>query len=423
MKEAEQELISIMKRRGINRDEAIKILFELPDNEEDRESEATPIETYKVNASGNTYKHDHKKPAMLPIPQPLLISQFRTPKKDIKTGKMELRTYMAERELKFLFFLLHAVWEELEPGAEHEIDVSKSYNSLKNEYGINENTTTWLWDSASSLVETTVRWTEIHGDERFKGIAALLTYAMTNEDDRKTGILKFKFNEKLIPILKEPSRFTRLRLHFLMSLSGRYAILLYGILEGYANYDYVNVFTFELDLIRSWLKIDANQYTNFKDFRIRVLEPAFKQINKNPQGAGFSVSYKPIKRGRKVNAIEITINKTDNRLQLEAELKKKKQQRSAVTSRPFPKMNYEHLKNIVAKGMRTELGISRGDPNAEIGRFKALWWESACKSGESDKMESPEAHLGQFVITKLAQEHGIKKRKKRPQSLHAVNGF
>lgn len=427
MNTAEQAIIELMKRGEISNDDGLKTLFELqhkeqailpPENEDQQD-----LKTVKVHATGDTYHHDPKNPAMLPVPQQILLSRFTVAQRDPKTGKKEVRSYMSERELKLLFFLLHAVWDELEPGVEHEIRVLDAWHAMKHEYGGTTNTTTWIWESAKILATTIVEWTENLGDRRFKGVGALLSYALTDSESKDTGVLKFKFCEKLVPLLKEPSRFTKLKLHFLMNLSSRHAIILYGILEGYANYDYKNVFTFELDLIRSWLKIEPEQYRLYADIRRFVLEPAFKQINKNPEGAGFSVSYKPIKRGRKVHAIEITINKIASRLQLEDKLKNKKQKPSSTTAPPCPRLNMEHVKNIVAKGMRTELGISRGDPNAEIGRLKELWWESAIQSGDSEIMQCPEAHLGEFVLTKLAQEKGIKRDKKRRQTLQAVNSF
>ena len=365
-----------------------------------KESENACVKTVKVNATGDTYKHNQDNPAMLPVPQPLLISQFRVPKKDIRTGKIELRTYMPERELKLLFFLLHAAWDNLEPETEHEIDVLKAYNALKKEYGINENTTTWIWDSAASLVGTTVKWIEIHGDERFKAIATLLTYAMINEDDRKTGILKFQFNNKLIPILKEPSRFTKLRLHFLMSLSGRYAILLYGILEGYANYDYRNTFVFDLDELRSWLKITDGKFSKYYDLKRRILEPAFKQINNNPDGAGFSVSYKPIKNGRKVHAIEITVNKATNRVQLEEKLKaKKRKQAVEPIVLPMTKLDPERLKKKAReKGLANNCDIYALQATHEQAWRHWLW-----KTGKCDGLKDPEGSFIGFLLGKKKQ--------------------
>ncbi len=371
-----------------------------------KDFENANVKTVKVNATGDTYNPTKDNPTMLPVPQPLLISQFRVPKKDIRTGKTELRTYMPERELKLLFFLLHAAWDNLESEAEYEVDVLKAYNVLKREYGINENTTTWIWDSAASLVGTTIRWTEIHGDERFKAIATLLTYAMTNEDDRKTGVLKFQFNKKLIPILKEPSRFTKLRLHFLMSLSGRYAILLYGILEGYANYDHINTFTLDLETIRSWLKIADDKLSKYYDLKRRVLEPAFEQINKNPEGAGFSVSYKPIKRGRKVHAIEITINKTAERAQLEEKMKEKKKPKRSSGPKKYstiPIPNDERLHNFVRSNLR-KIGKENEDINFLIGHFDMPFREYIFKKGLTDTIEDVQASFAGFIVKAALRE-------------------
>ena len=409
MNAAEHEIIELMKRGEISNDDGLKALYELQHKEADpndppANEDQPAIKTTKVAPFGDTYHHDPKKPAMLPVPQQIMLSRFTVPRKDPKTGRKELRPYMSEREFKLLFFLLHAVWDELEPGAEHQVCVHDMWSAMKHEYGGTTNTTTWMWDSAANLVGTTVEWTETHGDERFKAIASLLTYAMTHEEDRKTGILKFKFNDKLIPILKEPSRFTKLKLHFLMNLSSRHAIILYGILEGYANHKYINVFTFELDLIRSWLNIEPQQYKYFKDFRVRVLDHAFKQINKNKEGAGFSISWKPIKQGRKIHAIEITINKTKDRLKLETEIQErnKKRLQQANTEETYIKpLDYEFLQNILKNMIRKRGKDPKNfDINALIGQYETEWRKSVYDSGECETMKSPEGCFAGFIINK-----------------------
>jgi hypothetical protein len=48
-------------------------------------------------------------------------------------------------------------------------------------------------------------------------------------------MLRFAFPALLIPILKDPGHFARLRVHFLISLSGKYSVTLYELLESVAN--------------------------------------------------------------------------------------------------------------------------------------------------------------------------------------------
>src|SRR6266581_2122525 len=80
------------------------------------------------------------------------------------------------------------------------------------------------------LAKTTVSWHYTEGDTRYDGIAALFS-AQISSSARKTGILQFNFPPLLVPILKDPRRFARLRTHFLIELSGKYSVTLYELLE------------------------------------------------------------------------------------------------------------------------------------------------------------------------------------------------
>jgi hypothetical protein len=57
-------------------------------------------------------------------------------------------------------------------------------------------------------------------------VAHLLS-AETDEEMRAGGYLTFSFPPLLVPILKDPRRFARMWTHFLIALSGKYAVTLY----------------------------------------------------------------------------------------------------------------------------------------------------------------------------------------------------
>ena len=61
-----------------------------------------------------------------------------------------------------------------------------------------------------------------------------------------------------------------------------------------------------------------NKWFDIKRF---ILEPALKQINENPDAAGFSVSMEEIKEGRAVDRVRFTLTKTAGRLADEKALK------------------------------------------------------------------------------------------------------
>ena len=58
--------------------------------------------------------------------------------------------------------------------------------------------------------------------------------AETEDEVREQGTLRFHFL-LLVPILKDPRRFARLRTHFLIELSGKYSVTLYELLESVAK--------------------------------------------------------------------------------------------------------------------------------------------------------------------------------------------
>ncbi|MCU7903279.1 MAG: replication initiation protein [Candidatus Thiodiazotropha sp. (ex Lucinoma aequizonata)] len=165
------------------------------------------------------------------------------------------------------------------------------------------------------LAKTSIEWEYTLGDDRIRGVGSLFS-AEVHKSARAGGRLKFSFPNLLIPIIKEPSRFARLRVHFLLKLSGKYAVTLYEILEGFVNRrdGQCRVTIKEL---RTWLKVPPDSYPDWKDFKKRVLEPATKQINDDSLGAGFSVAYEPIRKGRFYNEIVFSLTKTPKRIAID----------------------------------------------------------------------------------------------------------
>ena len=153
----------------------------------------------------------------------------------LQTVIVDVQGPYTERDRKLWVFLLHAVFDELGETPMHELSV-REINEVFRRLGGDHNTR-WLWDSVKRLARTTVEWQTL-GDDRFEveeeGIATLL-FASLSKNARSQGRLRFGFPPNLIPIIQAPRRFARLRLHFLMSLSGKYAVTLYEILEGFAN--------------------------------------------------------------------------------------------------------------------------------------------------------------------------------------------
>jgi len=231
----------------------------------------------------------------VPVPLPVIIVKVQGP--------------YTERDRKLWTFLLHAVWDELGVKPVHELPVSR-INQIFRDLG-GEHDAHWIWESAQRLTRTIVEWERIEGDDRYQGLAALFQ-AEVSQNIRLRGRLRFAFPPLLIPILKEPRRFARLRVHFLIGLSGKYAVTLYELLEGVANKAEA-VLDVRVETLRQWLKVPAGKLATWDNFNRRAIAPAIAQINTHPAGAGFTVTMQPVKQGRAVDRVRFTVHKVDER--------------------------------------------------------------------------------------------------------------
>ena len=254
--------------------------------------------------TGNPWVPSKEDPATVPVPLPVVIVKVEGP--------------YTEKDRKLWTFLLHAVWDDLGKKNIHELSVTK-INQVFRDLG-GEHDTKWIWKSAERLVETKVIYKYNGDDERYDGITSLLSGGQVGKRAGETGYLRFEFPAMLIPILKEPRRFARLRVHFMMKLSGKYAVTLYELLESVANKNDPTI-DVPIDTLRQWLKVPDGKLKRYIDFKRRALDPAVKQINDDPEGAGFSVTMQPIKKGRAVHKIRFHLTKVEGRKLLEERLK------------------------------------------------------------------------------------------------------
>ena len=254
-----------------------------------------------IQPTGSPWHPNPADPATVPVPLQTVIVKVEGP--------------YNERDRKLWTFLLHAVFDELGEKPIHSLSV-REINSVFRELGGDHNTK-WLWESAKRLSKTNVEWETTFDDDRFEAGTSSIFGAVISKKAKQTGVLHFNFPPLLIPIIKQPSRFARLRVHFLMQLSGKYAVTLYEILEGFANRRDGKCHV-TIDDLRTWLKVPEKSYKTWKDFRKWVLDPAIKQINDNPDGAGFTVEYTPIRKGRFYHEIVFKLNRSNSRKKIDS---------------------------------------------------------------------------------------------------------
>ena len=234
------------------------------------------------------------------VPFPLRIAQVMGP--------------YTERDRKLYVLLLHAAHHNLQLTRTHTISASE-VEGLYEKLGGGKDRG-WIWESASNLAQTTIYWlTQDTDGKTVRHITPLLSYASKKDDD---DTLVFEFPERLIPVLISPYRFSRLRTHFLLGLSGKYTITLYEIFEAFTRDGILEVSIADL---RKWIGAQ-DSLKEFKAFRRRALEPALKQINDNSQQAGFTVQMEPIQRGKRIVALKFILTKTSQRIREEEQWSK-----------------------------------------------------------------------------------------------------
>lgn len=297
----------------------------------------------QISATGSPWVIDNADPATVPIPLQVVMVKVEGP--------------YTERDRKLWTFLLHAVWDELGAVPVHELAVSE-VNAVFRELGGDHNTA-WIWESAKRLAKTTVEWEATIDDERLQGVSSIFG-AVLSKPARSSGRLKFHFPPLLIPVIKQPHRFARLRVHFMMGLSGKYAVTLYELLEGFANRK-DGRFECSIEELRQWLKVPEGTYTTWKNLKLRVLAPALEQINADPLASGFTVTMEPLRDGRFYTRLRFQLTKSKARTQADAKIKKRVQIAKAVAEGKMtgrPALLPQHIeKAAAATGWKLDMRV------------------------------------------------------------------
>jgi len=293
------------------------------------EQAALPLE---VHASGDPWQPSGDEVATVPLPNDVIITKVEGD--------------YTERDRKLWAFLVAAVWDDLLTTRIHEIKVSK-INAIFEQLG-GEKTASWIWESAKHLSKTHVEYELNEDGRRLVGVSNLLN-AQTHKNIRATGFLRFDIPPLLCEVIRNPCRFSRLRIHFMIGLSGKYAVTLYMLLESVANRQ-TPVLDVELNQLRQWLKIPEGKLNRWVDIKRFILEPSLKQINENPDAAGFSVVMDIFKESRAVDRVRFTLTKTAGRLADEKVLKPQavEQPKAADNSSTLqlPTSAYEQAKKV-----------------------------------------------------------------------------
>jgi hypothetical protein len=94
----------------------------------------------------------------------------------------------------------------------------------------------------------------------------------------KRATLKYGLPRKLAPILESSGRWGRIKAEIVCSMTSKYAIALYELIQLRANMD-KNIETFPIDRFRDLLGVPPGTYARGDNFQRKVLDPAVLEVN------------------------------------------------------------------------------------------------------------------------------------------------
>lgn len=148
-----------------------------------------------------------------------------------------------------------------------------------------------LRDAAYSLIDHKI-------EQRFER-NNFAVYTLFSKIEYKDGILKGEFHKDLIPFfLMAKEKFTKLRLNEYMRLSSIYSQLIFSFLKSWNDKKEITINISELHVM---LDTPQSMRKNYAEFKRRVLDKAYKDINEKTS-LGFE--FEAIKNGRAFSEIK-----------------------------------------------------------------------------------------------------------------------
>jgi Initiator Replication protein len=142
---------------------------------------------------------------------------------------------------------------------------------------------------------------EGEGPETFTRRVQLL--AGTEESARSDGIVFYSFPAAVRGIIRESSQYARLQKQVMFAFSSKYALALYEMVQKRGNLKFKTSEEFPVDRFRSLLGVEAGKLREFKNFKLRAIDPAVLEVN----GLGeFGCKVEPVFSGRKVAAVRLS---------------------------------------------------------------------------------------------------------------------
>lgn len=211
---------------------------------------------------------------------------------------IEAKYKLSIHQQRVLFTLLEKIHSSDDDFMHYDIDIG----DIAEKFGLENGKALYaqMQEAISDLV--TKKITIQEGSQTV--VMAWLSYARYTKGQ---GIVEISFHKDLKPyLLQLKNHFTQYQLSAVARFKSSYSIRFYELLKmneylGKGGQFYRK---FTIKELREYMQLDDGLYENFKDLRIRVIEPAYKEINEFSDIHIVDIEY--IKKGRAVSDIRIT---------------------------------------------------------------------------------------------------------------------
>lgn len=208
------------------------------------------------------------------------------------------RTKMTANELKAFYQCSTLIQKDDDQFAEYVISIKDFVETL----GFSDTNSNYVKELCRHLAKQTF---EIEKD----GIWDIYTIFSRFRFDTKKQLITIKFNDDMKPYLLElKNNFTQIKqVKYIKEFESKYAIRIYALLKDYRLMGHRDI---NIEALSKMLQLPKS-YSNYKFIRLRVLEPALKEINEKSDLEIYSIE--PIeKQGKKIIAIRISFgNQSD----------------------------------------------------------------------------------------------------------------
>lgn len=153
------------------------------------------------------------------------------------------------------------------------------------------------------------------------GTETLLRWIEKPYINPKSGTIEIKLDRDMKPyLLQIKQNFTSYELLWTLRFRSKYSTRLYELIKS-VHFRELEIYTRDFELSELRRMLGAENYTVYREFKLRVLDPATEEINRFSDK---NLTWEPIKSGKKVSAIRLTISTKEGmeRIKLQDETEK-----------------------------------------------------------------------------------------------------